>query len=117
MRAEFARLQRRAPSPARATAFYALADRFDWAVVGATGNEHLRRVLADLRPHTARLRNLSHAEGRVEASLGEHRRMCDALLAGDPDDAAAACADHLAQGLRTIVARLVEGPGELDLLG
>jgi DNA-binding GntR family transcriptional regulator len=116
LRAEFARLQRRSPSAARSAVFYELADRFDRAVTGACGNEHLRRVLADLRPHTARLRNLSHADDRVPASLGEHLRMCDALLAGDADEAAAACAEHLAQGLRTIVARLVDGDGELDLL-
>jgi DNA-binding GntR family transcriptional regulator len=116
VRTEFTRLQRRTPSPARSASFYEVADRFDRAVVAATGNEHLRRVLADLRPHTARLRNLSHTDDRVEASLREHLRMCDALLAGDAEEAATTCADHLAQGLRTIVARLVEGAGAADLL-
>ena len=115
MRAEFLRLQRRTSSPARSAAFYELADRFDWAVVAATPNEHLRRVLADLRPHTARLRNLAHGEDRVDASLGEHLRMCDALLAGDADGAAAACAEHLQQGLRAIIARLLAGTGDLDV--
>jgi DNA-binding GntR family transcriptional regulator len=117
LRAELTRLQRRTASPARTASFYEVADRFDWTVIGGCGNEHLRRVLADLRPHTTRLRNLSHADDRVEASLGEHLRMCDALLAGDADEAAAACADHLAHGLRTIVTRLVEGTGDLDLPG
>jgi DNA-binding GntR family transcriptional regulator len=118
MRADFARLQRRSPTPARSRTFYELADRFDGAVVAGCSNEHLRRVLADLRPHTARLRNLSHADDRVEASLGEHLRMCDALLAGDAEEAAAACTEHLRQGLRTIVTRLVSDAGEgLDLLG
>jgi DNA-binding GntR family transcriptional regulator len=115
LRAEFVRLRRRSPSAARSASFYEVADRFDWAVVAATGNEHLRRVLADLRPHTARLRNLSHGDDRVEASLAEHLRMCDALLAGDADEAAAACAEHLRQGLQTIVARLVEGTADLEL--
>jgi DNA-binding GntR family transcriptional regulator len=108
MRTDLSRMQRRSASAARSTAFYELADRFDWAVVSATRNEHLRRVLADLRPHTARLRNLSHGDpGRIEASVVEHLRMCDALLAGDADEAAAACTEHLRQGLRTIVARLL----------
>src|SRR5215217_8218088 len=42
MRTEFTRVVRRAPSQARSRAFYELADRFDWAIIGATRNEHLR---------------------------------------------------------------------------
>jgi DNA-binding GntR family transcriptional regulator len=121
LRAEFGAVQRRSASPARSAEFYELADRFDWTVIRATANEHLRRTLADLRPHTARLRNLSHADpARIEVSVGEHLQMCDALLAGDAGRAAAACAEHLAQSLRTIVSTLVAGAGlldELDLLG
>ncbi|WP_369133127.1 GntR family transcriptional regulator [Modestobacter sp. I12A-02662] len=119
MRAEFARIQRRAPSQTRSRAFYDVADRFDWAIIGATRNEHLRRTIAELRPHTARLRNLSHVDPqRVEVSVAEHLDMCDALLAGDADAAAASIAEHLAQSLRTIFRNLARGPGEgLDLLG
>jgi DNA-binding GntR family transcriptional regulator len=123
LRGAFTRVQRRRPSVARSASFYELADRFDWAVVAACGNEHLRRVLAELRPHTARLRNLSHTDpARIEVSVVEHLRMCDALLAGDAEEAAAACADHLAQSLRTIVSTLALGAGsglldDLDLLG
>ncbi|WP_204693826.1 GntR family transcriptional regulator [Geodermatophilus bullaregiensis] len=119
MRAEFARVVRRAPSQARSRAFYELADRFDWAIIGATRNEHLRRTIAELRPHTARLRNLSHVDPqRVEVSVAEHLRMCDALLAGDADEAASAIAAHLAQSVRTIFADLTRGAGEdLDVLG
>jgi DNA-binding GntR family transcriptional regulator len=119
LRAGFARIQRRAASPARARAFYELADRFDWTVVGATRNEHLRRTIAELRPHTARLRNLSHLDPeRVEVSVGEHLAICDALLAGDADGAADALAGHLARSLETIFRNLARGPGEgVDLLG
>jgi DNA-binding GntR family transcriptional regulator len=119
LRTEFSRIQRRAPSQARSRAFYEVADRFDWAIVRATRNEHLRRTIAELRPHTARLRNLSHVDPqRVEVSVAEHLRMCDALLAGDADAAAAAIAEHLAQSLRTIFRNLASGPGDgLDLLG
>ena len=122
LRTEFARIQRRRPSDARSAAFYELADRFDWIVIGATRNEHLRRTIAELRPHTARLRNLSHADPtRIEASVVEHLRMCDALLAGDPDEAARACADHLAPSVRTIFRTVLRGSGDpplddLDLL-
>jgi DNA-binding GntR family transcriptional regulator len=117
LRTEFTRIQRRAPSQARSRAFYDIADRFDWAIIGATRNEHLRRTIAELRPHTARLRNLSHVDPqRVEVSVAEHLRMCDALLAGDADEAAAAITEHLAQSLQTIFRNLARGPGDgLDL--
>jgi DNA-binding GntR family transcriptional regulator len=119
LRAGFVRIQRRSPSHARARAFYELADRFDWAVVGATRNEHLRRTIAELRPHTARLRNLSHLDPqRVEVSVAEHLAVCDALLAGDADGAATALAGHLTRSLETIFRNLAHGPGEgVDLLG
>jgi DNA-binding GntR family transcriptional regulator len=117
MRTEFLRIQRRVPSQDRSRAFYELADRFDWAIVGATRNEHLRRTIAELRPHTARLRNLSHVDPRrVEVSVAEHLVICDAVLAGDADAAAAGIADHLQESLRTIFRNLADGPGDtLDL--
>jgi DNA-binding GntR family transcriptional regulator len=117
MRSEFTRIQDRAPSQARSRAFYQLADRFDWAIIGATRNEHLRRTIAELRPHTARLRNLSHRDPqRIEVSLAEHLAICEAMLAGDADRAAAGITEHLAQSLRTIFGNLVRGPGDaLDL--
>jgi DNA-binding GntR family transcriptional regulator len=119
LRGEFVRIQRRTPSPARSRAFYALADRFDWAIVGATRNEHLRRTIAELRPHTARLRNLSHVDPqRVEVSVVEHLGMCGAILAGDADRAASAVAEHLTKSLQTIFRNLARAPGDgLDLLG
>jgi DNA-binding GntR family transcriptional regulator len=117
LRTEFARVERRAPSHARSRAFYDAADRFDWAIIGAVRNEHLRRTIAELRPHTARLRNLSHVDPqRVEVSVQEHLRMCDALLAGQADEAAAAIAEHLAQSVATIFRNLARSPGaDLDL--
>ena len=119
MRTEFARIQRRPASPARSRAFYELADRFDWAVIDASRNVHLRRAIAELRPHTARLRNLSHLDPRrTEVSVGEHLAICDALLAGDADTAAAKIAAHLAESVATIFRNLAEAPGEgLELLG
>jgi DNA-binding GntR family transcriptional regulator len=115
MKNEFLRLQRRVPSQARSRAFYDVADRFDWAIIGATRNEHLRRTIAELRPHTARLRNLSHVDPRrVDVSVGEHLAICEALLAGDADAAAAGIAEHLAQSLRTIFRNLGQAP-DLDL--
>jgi DNA-binding GntR family transcriptional regulator len=116
MRGEFARIQKRAPSQARARDFYALADRFDWTVIGATSNEHLRRTIAELRPHTARLRNLSHVDpARVDVSVAEHLVICDAVLRGDADEAAAKTAAHHVGSLATIFRNLADGPGTLDL--
>jgi DNA-binding GntR family transcriptional regulator len=47
--------------------------------------------------------------------------MCDALLAGDADEAARACVEHLAEGLRTIFQTVLHGSSDtprdrLDLL-
>jgi DNA-binding GntR family transcriptional regulator len=118
MRAGFARIQERPSSVERSRAFYELADRFDWAIIAATRNEHLRRAIADLRPHTARLRNLSHLDPqRTDVSLGEHLAICDALLAGDAEAAAAGIAAHLTESLRTIFRNLVEAPDGFELLG
>jgi DNA-binding GntR family transcriptional regulator len=119
MRDDFARIRDRAPSRERSREFYELADRFDWAVIDASRNVHLRRAIAELRPHTARLRNLSHLDPRrTEVSVGEHLAICDALLAGDADTAAAKIAAHLAESVATIFRNLAEAPGEgLELLG
>ena len=119
LREAIAGVLERDPSTARSRSFYELADRFDWAVIGATRNEHLRRTIAELRPHTARLRNLSHLDPqRVEVSVAEHLAVCDALLAGDADGAATALAGHLTRSLETIFRNLAHGPGEgVDLLG
>jgi DNA-binding GntR family transcriptional regulator len=119
MRTEFTRIQRRVPSQARSRAFYEVADRFDWAIIHATRNEHLRRTIAELRPHTARLRNLSHLDPqRTDVSVGEHVAICDALLAGDAGTAASLIAEHLAQSVRTIFRNLAEAPADgLELLG
>ena len=119
MRDDFARIRDRAPSRERSREFYELADRFDWAVIDASRNVHLRRAIAELRPHTARLRNLSHLDSRrTEVSVGEHLAICDALLAGDADTAASRIAAHLAESVATIFRNLAEAPSEsLELLG
>ena len=82
----------------------------------STRNEHLRRTIAELRPHTARLRNLSHVDpARVDVSVAEHLVICDALLRGDADEAATRTAGHLAGSLETIFRNLASVPGGLDL--
>ncbi|MFC9557668.1 GntR family transcriptional regulator [Rhodococcus sp. NPDC056960] len=92
------------PSDDRRTRFYDAAQRFDQTVVDRTRNAHLARVIADLRPHGARLRIISHSSSnRLDASLREHQKMCDAIIAADQDGAARACAEHLQQTENTIL--------------
>ncbi len=119
MRAHFARIQAEPPSQERSRLFYELADRFDRAIIDATRNVHLRRAIADLRPHTTRLRNLSHLDPvRTEVSVTEHLAICDALLAGDADAAASRIAGHLAESLRTIFRNLAgSASAGVELLG
>ena len=119
MRTEFARIQRRAPSQARSRAFYELADRFDWAIIGATRNEHLRRTIAELRPHTARLRNLSHVDPqRVDVSVAEHlRHLRRAAAPGTPTRRPPRSPSTWRRAVATIFRNLARGPGAgLDLL-
>ena len=118
LREGFTRMRGAELTPSRAADFYELADRFDWTVVGATANEHLRRTIGELRPHTARLRNLAHGDpARIAVSLEEHVRMLDALLAGSGAAAAAACREHLAASVATIFANLAAAPDGVDALG
>jgi DNA-binding GntR family transcriptional regulator len=46
------------------TRFYALAERFDQAVINACHNEPLATTIADRRGQTARLRGIAHADPR-----------------------------------------------------
>lgn len=79
-----------------ASTFAALATEFDDAVVACTPNEYLARAIDELRPHTARLRLIAHADvGRLSESVREHLEMCHAVIAGDADHAATACTQHL----------------------
>ncbi|MFF2112009.1 GntR family transcriptional regulator [Rhodococcus koreensis] len=92
--------------------YYALTETYDQAVIARTRNAQLARSIAELRPHTERLRNIAHSRpGRLDVSLAEHLSMCRAILSGDGAAAAAACAEHLAQTQRTILAAVVDPQG------
>jgi DNA-binding GntR family transcriptional regulator len=92
--------------------FYDLAERFDQAVIAACHNEPLATTIADRRGQSARLRGIAHADPRgMERSLEEHRRICRAVLDGDPDAAARELANHLAETLRTITDGLTRNAG------
>lgn len=85
-----------APSVERRERFYDLTEAYDQAVITHSRNEILSRLVADLRPHSARLRIIAHSKlDRLEGSLREHLAMCAAIVAGDADAANAACVEHL----------------------
>ncbi|QDG88182.1 GntR family transcriptional regulator [Pseudarthrobacter sp. NIBRBAC000502770] len=76
--------------------FRELAEAFDMALIASTPNDHLSRAIRDLRPHTARLRRIAHADrNRLAEAIAEHRQMCRAILSGDADSAAVALRQHL----------------------
>lgn len=92
------------PSQERWARFYDLAEQFDRAIVDHTRNAHLSRSIAELRPHSARLRSIAHSTpDRLETSLEEHQQMCAAIIAGDADAAEMASTAHLAATERTIL--------------
>lgn len=94
--------------------FYDLAERFDQAVITACHNEPLATTIADRRGQTARLRGIAHADPRgMERSLEEHRRICRAMLDGDPDGAARDLARHLAETLRAVTDGLTRDAGRI----
>ena len=114
---QLAQLRAESPSDDRTRRFYVFAEEFDRAVAAATPNSYLTRSILELRPHTVRLRRLAHtAPSRMEVSLIEHQLMCQALMDGDPDAAAATCREHLAQTIDTIFdALLADSRVAIDL--
>jgi DNA-binding GntR family transcriptional regulator len=100
------------------TPFYELTDRFDQAIIQACHNEPLATTIADRRGQSARLRGIAHTDPRgMERSLEEHRRICRAMVEGDPDAAARELAQHLAETLRSITEGLTRTArdGGLDI--
>jgi DNA-binding GntR family transcriptional regulator len=102
--AEFERVEIQEPSPARRDRFYELTEAYDQAIISYTRNKHLARQIAELRPHSLRLRIIAHSRtSRLEVSLAEHLAMCRAVVATDGAAATAACIEHLMQTQRTIL--------------
>ncbi|MFE7421613.1 GntR family transcriptional regulator [Rhodococcus sp. NPDC057529] len=105
-------ISREEPSEDRRDRYYALTETYDQAVIAHTRNAQLARSIAELRPHTERLRNIAHSRpDRLDVSLAEHLSMCRAILSGDGAAAAAACAEHLTQTQQTILAAVVDPQG------
>ncbi|AQT82944.1 GntR family transcriptional regulator [Mycolicibacterium litorale] len=108
LRAEFEAIAGQDDTPARRDRFYELTEAYDQAVIATTRNQHLSRIIAELRPHSARLRIIAHSPRRLEESLSEHLAMCDAILAHDPGAAASACIEHLAKTQRTVLDAILD---------
>lgn len=102
--AEFDAMVGQPASTQRWERFYGLAELFDRAIIECTRNAHLSRSIAELRPHSARLRSIAHSTpDRLENSLVEHQRMCRAIIDGRAADAEQACAAHLSATERTVL--------------
>lgn len=70
----------------------------------AAANASLREVMAMIRTRTAPFRMAQFSDPmRVEASIREHRRIFEAISAGDADAAATAMRDHLAGAGRKVL--------------
>ena len=73
-----------------------LAEEFDATLIDCTPNYHLSRAIRELRPHSARLRRIAHTDHeRLGNAVKEHIGMCDAIAAGEADNAAEALRLHL----------------------
>ena len=82
---------------------------FHAVIARAAGNAVLASLLASLSTRTMRVR-LWHgraADDALDETREEHRRIYEAIVAGDPDLARAAATAHIASGERWLRAQLV----------
>ena len=84
---------------------------FHAVVARAAGNAVLTSLLASLATRTmrARLWHGREADGALDETRNEHRRIYEAIMAGDPDLARAAAAAHIASSERWLKGRLAIG--------
>jgi GntR family transcriptional repressor for pyruvate dehydrogenase complex len=85
-----------APSPAAEELFHEADVAFHQAVIAATGNRALGGLVDRLHAALLVARHaLAQPRFRVERALPEHRRILEAVSAGDPEEARSAMRDHL----------------------
>jgi GntR family transcriptional regulator, transcriptional repressor for pyruvate dehydrogenase complex len=84
---------------------------FHAVIAKAAGNAVLTSLLASLATRTmrARLWHGREADGALDETRDEHRRIYEAIMAGDPDLARAAAAAHIASSERWLKGRLTGG--------
>lgn len=116
---EFRKIDGRSYDEDFAVRFRELATRFDELVVANTPNDYVARAINELRPHTARLRLIAHADhARLAESVREHIEMSLAIADGDGDHAHTSATQHLFhvdQGIFKRLLRSQDGTAEIDL--
>jgi DNA-binding FadR family transcriptional regulator len=86
----------RPPSQAAEERFHEADIRFHQALIAATGNRALGQLVERIQSALLLARfPLARPEHREEVALPEHRRILDAVAAGDPGEAQQAMSDHL----------------------
>ncbi len=97
---------------AKGSPVLAANDVFYRRLFDGTANEALRTTTGSLHARVSALRSSSLAEpGRLQNSAGELRAIIDAILAGDADAAARACAHHVEEAGRAVQAALAGAAG------
>lgn len=76
----------------------------------AAGNAYLSRLLATVEVAIRRFGTRSLSQERMDAVLGEHAAIIDAIVAGDPDRAGEAAADHASRARTSTLSRLLGTP-------
>jgi len=111
LRDQFARVTHDESAPADSDRFYELTEAYDQAIIAHAANSYLSRTIAELRPHSARLRIIAHSPERLAQSRDEHLSLCRAIIEAEPDTAAAACIQHLRLTEETILAAVMKPTG------
>lgn len=106
----FAQLAAQEPSDAFIAEYRHLAEVFDTTLIECTPNSHLSRAIRELRPHSARLRRIAHANReRLMDAIDEHRVMCRAIVDGKAEAAAESLRLHLVHVDEAIFKALLSG--------
>jgi GntR family transcriptional regulator, transcriptional repressor for pyruvate dehydrogenase complex len=87
---------------------------FHAVVARATGNTFLTSLLASLSSRTRRMRmwRAREVDNALDVTRDEHRRIYEAIVAGDPELARAAAMAHIASGERWLRAQLASADTE-----
>jgi GntR family transcriptional regulator, transcriptional repressor for pyruvate dehydrogenase complex len=87
---------------------------FHAVVARATGNTFLTSLLASLSSRTRRVRmwRAREVDNALDVTRDEHRRIYEAIVAGDPELARAAAMAHIASGERWLRAQLASAATE-----
>jgi len=100
------RWQRQAARQADVAASVRLDTEFHTLFCEFYGNREFLRVMLQLREkmHRVVTRVLSHIPDRLTSSFREHKALADAVLAGEPDQAATTLEEHLNFGKQQLLA-------------